>query len=44
MTYNLINKDTQKIAFTGTEQECASFLKTYPAGEPPLSFVPVENS
>lgn len=41
MKYQLINNITGEIAFTGTERECADFLKTYPTGEPALSFIPV---
>lgn len=41
MKYQLINNITGEIAFTGTERECATFLKTYPAGEPILFFVPI---
>ena len=41
MKYQLVNNQTGEIMFTGTERECADFLKTYPTGSPLLSFIPV---
>ncbi len=41
MKYQLTNHPaTSEVVFTGTEKECADFLKTSETGKPALSFIP----
>lgn len=39
--FKLVQTTDGKIVFTGTEDQCAEFLRNYPAGLPPLLFEPL---